>query len=147
MKRKMRCDSAQLTSYLYDELDSQQKAAVEEHLQGCEQCSEELEKTRQLKSLVWCPEADQPAVQRIEAAVLERVNRRRVRFAIPGLALGGSLVAVLLLLTLKPDAPSPQPDGTKTVLTQTEILEKIDILENLDLLEAFDLLAEIEDLG
>jgi hypothetical protein len=147
MKRKTRCDSAQLTSYLYDELEPQQKAAVEEHLQGCEQCREELEKIRQLKSLVWCPEADQPVIRRIEAAVLDRVNRRRVRFAIPGLALGGSLVAILLLLTLKPDAPLPQPDETKTVLTQTEILEKIDMLENLDLLEAFDLLAEIEDLG
>ncbi len=147
MKNGSGCDFELLTLYHYDEIDPRHKAELEIHLADCAPCRSELERLQLLNTLSWEPTVDQPAVRRIETAVLGKINHRRFRFAVPGLALGGSLIAVLLLLTLRPDAPLPQPEVPTTILTQTEILEEIGLLEELDLLEAFEVLAAIEDLG
>ena len=102
----MKCDIPHelLSGYVDGELTDEQKKRIEEHLQKCTRCQEELEELRQLDGYVRAVEVEEPSREFIfglNRRVMKTVTRRRkslfFRFS-PVLAPVAVAVLVLIIL-------------------------------------------------
>lgn len=142
------CPTEELILFHYGELDGADKLRVEQHLQQCHSCGNELGKLRKFLALVptGVPELTASELRDFNSRVMAQLPRRR-RFGRPALgwALAGALVLMLTLnlrQQIEPHVPAPAP-----MVAEQEVLDQIELLQNLDLLENLDLLQQLASQG
>ena len=89
-------DKAVLVTYLYDECDAAERQAVDAHLAACEDCAQELDRLRGVRSSLadWAPPEPAPGFQIVPRAEVE--PRRRWFDWRPAPAWGLAAAAVLV---------------------------------------------------
>ena len=147
------CRPGTLTLYHYRELAAADRLQVEEHLQRCAACRRELAQLQAVLGLL--PKAELETSAEEIRAFNQRLNRRLQpprRWPVRP-ALGWSLAAgaaLLLTVTLRPQAPEPLPAIPGAHLQiggETPGFPAPDLLLNLELLENLDMLQELEGTG
>ena len=147
------CQPQQLLFYHYDELDAAGRQQVEQHLQRCSVCREELAELqvllRSVSSAV--PEPAPAELERFNARVMQRIQPRRRWFAQP--ALGWTLAGAAALLftlnlqtSLPPSAPVPA-EKSLIITAEQDVVFNLELLQTLELLEDFDLIQQLEQSG
>lgn len=108
----MKCQECEelLHAYLDGELDAAQRAAVDQHLKGCDDCRQSLEHVHMLQRALQMPElrytASDTLRQRIKTQ-LRKADARERRPAFPrlGMAAAAAMVAVALAWNFMPHGP------------------------------------------
>jgi hypothetical protein len=99
-----------LSAYLANELDHNERSRVESHLRDCESCRKELDKHKRLSELLASSQAITPSDEIIRG-VMQQVQRDEKRNfskrVLPWLALAAVLAAVLFLLKIRKETPVP----------------------------------------
>jgi hypothetical protein len=99
-----------LSAYLANELDHNERSRVESHLRDCESCRKELDKHKRLSELLASSQAITPSHEIIRG-VMQQVQRDEKRNfskrVLPWLALAAVLAAVLFLLKIRKETPVP----------------------------------------
>jgi anti-sigma factor RsiW len=156
MTRKVKipsCQPEQLLLYHYGELDVAAHLQVQQHLQHCSACRNELATVRTLLKRVpnVATELSSAEIHRFSARVIERLPPRRRRWTRPvlGWTLAGATV-VLLTVTLRQSVLTPPlvPTGVpREMMAEKYMLPDLELLQNLDLLENLELLQQLEEMG
>lgn len=99
-----------LSAYLANELDQNERSRVELHLRDCESCRKELEKHKRLDEVLGSSQPISPGPEIIRG-VMQRVQHEQKTIAfkrlLPWLAIAAVLVAVLFLLRILKETPVP----------------------------------------
>ena len=142
------CPTEELILFHYGELDGADKLRVEQHLQQCRSCCNELGNLREFLNLVpaGVPELSASELRSFNSRVMAQLPRRR-RFSRPamGWALAGALVLMLSLnlrQQIEPQVPAPAP-----MVAEQEVLDKFELLQNLDLLDNLEVLQQLASQG
>jgi hypothetical protein len=98
-----------LSAYLANELDQNERSRVELHLRDCESCRKELDKHKRLNELLASSQPISPSDEIIRG-VMQQVQYKQQGFSkrvLPWLALAAVLAAVLFLLKIRKETPVP----------------------------------------
>jgi hypothetical protein len=99
-----------LSAYLANELDQNERSRVELHLRDCESCQKELEKHKRLNEVLGGSQPISPSPEIIRG-VMQQVQHEQKTIAfkrlLPWLAIAAVLVAVLFLLRIQKETPVP----------------------------------------
>ncbi|MCI0619355.1 zf-HC2 domain-containing protein [bacterium] len=106
-----------LSAYLANELDQNERSSVELHLRDCESCRKELEKHKRLNEVLGGSQPISPGPEIIRG-VMQQVQHEQKTIAfkrlLPWLAVAAVLVAVLFLLRIQKETPVPGEVVKKT---------------------------------
>jgi anti-sigma factor RsiW len=158
-----------LSAYLSGELNTQERAEVEEHLEGCRECALQLKAMHQLNRLL----SQQPSVEPSSTflqGVLQTIEQKKVSqksanktikrrtVVILAIAAAVAFFAILISLQYSP-GPSqvekglPVPEkstqqvtqqSTQTIAEDPEMIAQLDQLEEMDLINNFDNLENLD---
>ncbi len=107
----------ELSAYLANELDQNERSRVELHLRDCESCRKELEKHKRLDEVLAGSQPLSPGPEIIRG-VMQQVQHEQKTIAfkrlLPWLAIAAVLAAVLFLLRIQRETPVPGEVVKKT---------------------------------
>ncbi|HXM01998.1 MAG TPA: zf-HC2 domain-containing protein, partial [Chthoniobacterales bacterium] len=130
----MNCEEADrfLDAYLDGELDPAKRAELEEHLAGCAECQQKLDRLRQFREFFTANAPHYPAPPELKGKVLARieVKRRSTLTALvrqPWLYAAALLVVSLVLVWLKffPDQPELIANQAVANYKRAALLERV----------------------
>jgi len=99
-----------LSAYLANELDQNERSRVELHLRDCESCRKELDKHKRLNELLAISQPISPSDEIIRGVMQQVQHEKKSNFSkrvLPWLALAAVLAAVLFLLRIRKETPVP----------------------------------------
>jgi hypothetical protein len=106
-----------LSAYLANELDQNERSRVELHLRDCESCRKELEKHKRLNEVLGGSQPISPGPEIIRGVMQQIQHEQKVtafKRLIPWLAVAAVLAGVLLLLRIQKETPVPGEVVKKT---------------------------------
>jgi hypothetical protein len=99
-----------LSAFLANELDQNERSRVELHLRDCESCRNELDKHKRLNELLATSQPISPSDEIIHGVMQQVQHEEKSNFSkrvLPWLALAAVLAAVLFLLKIRKETPVP----------------------------------------
>jgi hypothetical protein len=99
-----------LSAYLANELDQNERSRVELHLRDCESCRKELDKHTRLNELLAASQPLSPSDEILRGVMQQVQHDEKSNFnkrVLPWLALAAVLAAVLFLLKIRKETPVP----------------------------------------
>jgi hypothetical protein len=120
-----RHETEALWAFVSDELDAAARARVEEHLAGCEECTQKLAEVRQTRGLLHTAREDVPAVrwsevdERLQVAAARKLARLERGPRWPwALVAAGAMAALVAFLVLRPEAVTPPQPGPSVAVRE-----------------------------
>ncbi len=106
-----------LSAYLANELDQDERSRVELHLRDCESCRKELEKHKRLNEVLASSQLISPGHEIIRGVMRQIQHEQKAitfKRLLPWLAIAAVLAAVLFLLRIQKETPAPGEVVKKT---------------------------------
>lgn len=138
-------------------LDAARRAALDQHVAGCEACQRAVAESRQIFSALSGATALEPSPG-FDRALFARLDAldapplwTRVRdfFTLPRLAIGGGLaaaaiVAAVVLLPSPGAGPKVEPEVAVALSEPPELLENLEVLKDLEVIEDLDVADDLD---
>jgi anti-sigma factor RsiW len=152
----------ELVPFLREELNADERARVQHHLDGCEHCRQSMnelaETIRRVSArLDELPTPEWSAYRRELRLKLAARTEYRVRWWRPALAwaslatAGVAVAALALVFWMHPSTPGSSPGVDQLAMEQPEtvdvgLLRNYGVVEKLDLLENYDVIEHLDEL-